>query len=61
MKPENWKKVKEVLDEVLSFEPAERQKFLDKSRVGAEIRAEVESLLVFEEESPVAKRVWQRW
>ena len=51
MQSENWKKVKVLLDEVLSLEVSERQNFLDKSKVSTEIRAEIESLLAFEEES----------
>jgi len=51
MQSENWKKVKALLDEVLPLGSTERQNFLDKSGVSAEVRAEVESLLAFEEES----------
>jgi len=51
MQSENWKKVKELLDEVLSLEAPERKNFLDNTKVSAEIRAEVESLLAFETES----------
>ena len=51
MQSENWKKVKELLDEVLQIETSERQNFLKNSGVKAEIRAEVESLLAFESES----------
>jgi len=51
MQSENWKKIKELLDEVLSLELSERQKFLDNAKVSAELRAEVESLLAFETES----------
>lgn len=51
MQAENWKKVKELLDEVLQLDTSERQAFLDKANVSLEIRAEVESLLAFEEEA----------
>jgi non-specific serine/threonine protein kinase/serine/threonine-protein kinase len=51
MQAENWKKVKEVLDEVLALDDAERQNFLSKAEISDEIRAEVESLLAFETES----------
>jgi eukaryotic-like serine/threonine-protein kinase len=51
MQNENWKKVKDLLDEVLQIETSERQNFLENSGVSAEVRAEVESLLAFEEES----------
>ncbi|HEX8246766.1 MAG TPA: serine/threonine-protein kinase [Pyrinomonadaceae bacterium] len=51
MQPENWKKIKEILDEALKIEPVRRQDFLNKSGASAEIRAEVESLLAFEAEA----------
>ena len=51
METENWKKVKELLDEVLDLETSERQRYLNKPDVSAEVRAEVESLLSFEDES----------
>jgi eukaryotic-like serine/threonine-protein kinase len=51
MQAENWKKVKELLDEVLQIETSERRNYLKNSGVKAEIRAEVESLLAFESES----------
>ena len=51
MQPENWKKVKEILDEVLELETSKRQDFLNKSNIDSEIRAEIESLLGFEEQS----------
>nr|MDQ3042305.1 serine/threonine protein kinase [Acidobacteriota bacterium] len=51
MKTENWKKVKELLQEVLPLDLPERKNFLENSGVSAEIRREVESLLAFEEES----------
>ena len=51
MQSENWKKVKELLDEVIVLDPAARRGFLEKSGASAEIRDEVESLLAFEEES----------
>ena len=51
MQPENWQKVKEILDEVLELETSERPDFLDKSDIDSEIRAEVESLLAVENES----------
>ncbi len=51
MQAENWKKAKLLLDEVLSLDASERQDFLDKSGANAEVRAEVESLLIYEEES----------
>ena len=51
MRTDKWNKVKEILGEVLSLEPAERDEFLDAAALGAEIRAEVESLLAFETEA----------
>ncbi|HYP51375.1 MAG TPA: serine/threonine-protein kinase, partial [Pyrinomonadaceae bacterium] len=51
MAAENWKKVKEILEEVLPLEAADRRSFLDKSGIAPEIRAEVESLISFEEEA----------
>ena len=51
MQAENWKKVKQLLDEVLSLETSERQRALQNSEISPEIRAEVESLLAFENES----------
>ncbi|HEY0458382.1 MAG TPA: tetratricopeptide repeat protein [Pyrinomonadaceae bacterium] len=51
MQSENWKKVKELLDEVLSREASERRPFLENCGAGIEILSEVESLLAFEEES----------
>ena len=51
MQTEKWKKIKELLDKVLSLDALERKDFLDKSGVSAEVRAEVESLLAFESEA----------
>ncbi|MEP6923258.1 MAG: protein kinase [Pyrinomonadaceae bacterium] len=51
MQTENWKKVKELLQEVLPLDAAERQNFLDNSGVSAEILREVESLIAFEKEA----------
>ena len=52
MQAKNWKKIKEIIGEVLELAPSERQKFL--SEFDDETRAEVESLLAFEEESESA-------
>ena len=49
MQTENWKKVKAILDEVLSVEPSKRREFLEDQTVDREIRVEVESLLGFED------------
>jgi non-specific serine/threonine protein kinase/serine/threonine-protein kinase len=51
MQTENWKKVKELLNEVLPLTQSERQKFFGNSQINDEMRREVESLLAFEEES----------
>lgn len=55
MQAEDWKKVKNVLNEALELEISERRDFLNK--FDAEIRAEVESLLAFEEESESVMRL----
>jgi eukaryotic-like serine/threonine-protein kinase len=52
MQPENWKKVKQILNEALELEPAEWPEFL--KHVEVSVRAEVESLLAFEAESETA-------
>jgi len=54
MHSESWKKVKQLLNEVLELEISERQHFLNELNVSAEIRAEVESLLGFETEAEEA-------
>lgn len=51
MHTENWKQIKELLQEVLSLAPEKREQFLTDSGASPEIRAEVESLLAFETES----------
>ncbi len=51
MTEENWKYVKEVVGEVLNLSPSERDSFLNKANLSAEIRAEVESLLAFDKVS----------
>lgn len=51
MQPDNWNKVKEVLDDVLSLPPSERITYLKSCNATREVCAEVESLLAFEEAS----------
>lgn len=51
MQTENWKKVKDLLNEVLPLNSEERRKYFDDAKISDEIRTEVESLLDFEEES----------
>ncbi len=50
MSAENWVKVKKTLREVLDAAPSERRRILENG-ISEEIRAEVESLLAFENES----------
>ncbi|MBK6724960.1 MAG: serine/threonine protein kinase [Acidobacteria bacterium] len=51
MHTDQWKQIKDVLAEVLAIEPDGRQRFLEESGVDPELRAEIESLIRFEEES----------
>src|SRR5688572_9625236 len=51
MNAENWKKVKEILEETLDLEVSKRESFLNNVEISPEIRAEVESLLAFETEA----------
>lgn len=51
MLTEDWKKVKELLQEVLPLKQSERKKFLDESGASVEILQEVESLIAFEDEA----------
>jgi serine/threonine protein kinase len=51
MEKVSWGKVKELLDQVLELEPLKRQEFLQNSSVSDELRAEVESLISFENEA----------
>jgi eukaryotic-like serine/threonine-protein kinase len=51
MQNKNWEQVKELLQQVLTLEAAERNDYLKNSAINPEIRAEVESLLGFEEEA----------
>jgi len=51
MPAENWKQIKEMLGEVLEVETSGRLAFLNESGASAEVRAEVASLIGFEEAS----------
>lgn len=51
MQIESWEQVKELLDEILEIEPFERRNFLNNADISEEVRAEVESLLGFEEQA----------
>ncbi len=55
MQAENWKIIKQVLNDALELETSERKNFLNK--FDDEIRSEVESLLAFEEESEDSMRL----
>lgn len=48
MDPQNWQKVKSVIEEVLDLDPTLRVDFLDRQGISAEVREEVNSLLAFE-------------
>jgi serine/threonine protein kinase len=51
MRKEDWKYLKEIVGEVLNLPPSERKIFFDNANLSAEMLAEVESLLAFEEVS----------
>ncbi len=51
MKTENWNNIKDVLLEALNLDVSARNIFLSGANISPEVRAEVESLLAFEEES----------
>ncbi len=51
MQAENWKTIKDVLLEALKLDSSERRNFLEKARITAETREEVESLLSLEEDA----------
>jgi serine/threonine protein kinase len=51
MTEEKWKNLKEIVSETLNLPPFERKIFLDKANLSPEIRAEVESLIAFDEVS----------
>lgn len=46
-----WLRVKDILQQVLDLEPAERTKYLDNLGISDEMRAEIESLIGFENEA----------
>lgn len=49
MSPTNWKKVNEILEEVLAIDALKRAEFLENSGLERNVIEEVESLLAFEE------------
>ncbi len=51
MDAENWVKIKSILQDVLDVAPAERDAYLDSLGLDDEPRAEVESLMAFENEA----------
>ena len=51
MPSENWQRIKEILGEVLQIEEADRADFLDAAGLSPELRAEIDSLIAFEDES----------
>jgi serine/threonine protein kinase len=51
MASSDWEKIKELVDSVLNQEPNEREAFLNAANVGDEVRAEVESLIGFDDVS----------
>lgn len=51
MQQENWEKVKEILQKALTLPLNERSSFLENADLTEAVRAEVESLLAFEEEA----------
>jgi serine/threonine protein kinase len=51
MTAENWLKIKEILHEVLSLKPFEREAFLERTDLSDKEKAEIKSLLEFEAES----------
>ncbi|MBP9664295.1 MAG: protein kinase [Pyrinomonadaceae bacterium] len=51
MQPQNWDKIKDILDEALRLDAAGRASYLDKAGLAADVRGEVESLMSFDEAS----------
>lgn len=51
MQSENWNKIKDILDEVLQIDRPERARWLDSAGLASDVRAEVDSLMRFDEES----------
>jgi len=50
--PERWKRIKQLLDEAIALDPAERRSFLDRVCDGdSDLKKEVESLLSSYEEA----------
>ena len=51
MDAEKWKQLKEIVSDVLSLKVSERAEFLDNADLDDELRAEVESLIGFDEQT----------
>lgn len=51
MSSPNWKDVKELLDEILDLPKERRETYLAKRNVSAEMRAEIDSLIAFEDDA----------
>jgi serine/threonine protein kinase len=51
MKAESWITIKAVLQDVLNMSPSKRAEFLERADLSVEIKAEVKSLIEFEDES----------
>jgi serine/threonine protein kinase len=49
MQADNWKTIKDTLLEALKLDPAKRRDYLEHAGLSAEVRAEVESLLIHED------------
>ncbi len=49
MDPQNWQKVKSVIEEALDLDPTLRIDFLNRQSLSAEVREEVDSLLAYED------------
>lgn len=51
MDEKKWKHIKDVVADVLAVETSRRKSYLDNAEINPEIRAEVESLLAFEDQA----------
>jgi serine/threonine protein kinase len=51
MTPEDWQRVRPILESALELDPAGRARFLDKACADSSLRREVESLIAFHEEA----------
>ena len=51
MKPDNWKKISEILPDCLELNVSERRKYLDELHLSPELNSELEFFLAFENEA----------